>query len=238
MSKIYVVGDVHGHPMESVSNSAWSKARTLTEDDFVIFLGDFGVLWNAEPDKTEEKMIAWLDDKPYNSLVIGGNHDNWDRLRTLPIEKRFGVDVGVIGKKVSFIPNGTMLNLHGKKIFCFGGAMSTDKAWRVEHYYRTGDKVWWEGEIPTREEMDYGSRQLEKENFEVDVIVSHTMPSSSVSEFCDRFGYHQDRVSDPTARFLEFVKNETKYSKWFCGHFHKDLEFGGVRVCYDEIVKI
>ena len=46
-SKIYITGDMHGEIGISKFNSNnFPEGKTLTKDDYVIVLGDFGLVWN------------------------------------------------------------------------------------------------------------------------------------------------------------------------------------------------
>jgi hypothetical protein len=146
--------------------------------------------------------------------------------------EEFGVKLGLIRPNVYFVPNGTLITYFGRKIFCFGGAMSTDKNYRIEGV------SWWPEEIPTYEEMNFGTLNLEAANYEVDVIITHTMPSENVRMFCMSKGYHQDRIDDPTASYLSFIAKHTKFDNWFCGHFHTNQTFGTVTVLYDAIIDV
>lgn len=38
--------------------------------------GDFGGVWNGSPE--ENYWLDWLEDKPFTTLFISGNHENYD----------------------------------------------------------------------------------------------------------------------------------------------------------------
>lgn len=232
MNRIFVTGDVHQSVMPRLSNTNFPTAKDLDRSDLVFIAGDFGVLWNATETRDESYILDWLSTRNHTTMVIGGNHENWPRLHALPIVEKFGVKLGLIRENVYFVPNGTLINYGGKKIFCFGGAMSTDKNQRVEGV------SWWPQEIPSYEEMNFGTLNLESVDYEVDVIITHTMPCENVRMFCMSNGYHQDRIDDPTAHYLSFIAKHTKFKQWFCGHFHVNQEFGDVMVLYEAIVDI
>jgi hypothetical protein len=239
LNKLYITGDIHGNVLHRVATQRFGKGSNLDRDDFLFFLGDFGIIWDKEPSDGENYQLDWLNDKPWTTFVLGGNHENWDRLRDLPTVEKFGVTLGVIRDNIYFIPNGTVLDICGKKIFVMGGAMSTDKEPRLRSEAETGVKSWWAGEIPTKEEMQFGVDNLEKCDWTVDYMFTHTMPSEYIDEFAKKQGYHFDRIEDPTARYLSFINGQMKsYDDWFCGHFHDDSRFGKVRVVYYDIIKL
>ena len=227
-----MTGDVHGDAIGRLSNANFQTAKTLDRSDLVFIAGDFGSVWCNQEDREERYVLNWLNDRPFTTMIIGGNHENWDRLRALPMVEKFGVQLGELRPNVFFVPNGTLIDYYGRKIFCFGGAMSTDKHLRVE------GRDWWAGEIPTYEEMDFGTKNLETVDYEVDVIISHTMPIKSIVAFCHSMGYHEERQTDPTANYLSFIKEHTKYNEWYCGHFHMNKEFDGVLCLYEDIVEV
>lgn len=233
MSRIFVTGDIHSEVCDRFSSFNFPEGKKLTRDDYVFIAGDFGVIWdNDETNPSENYLLDWLDEKPWTTFVIGGNHENWDRLRKIPLEVKFGVKLGVIRPNVLFVPNGTLITLNGKKIFCFGGAMSTDKV------YRTEGISWWAGEIPPYEEMNLGTIVLENNGYKVDIIITHTMPIDCVEEFVKQMGYNSERIVDPVSNYLSFIQNHTQFDKWFCGHFHKDHKFGKVDCLYNTIIDV
>lgn len=240
MNRIFVTGDIHCNAQNRLSSNNFPVGSTLDRSDLVFIAGDFGCLWWDEPNRVETYELNWINDKPFTTMVVGGNHENWNRLRNLPMVEKFGVQLGEIRPNVFFIPNGTLIKYAGKKIFCMGGAMSTDKHVRVmtgPNDPARGNSCW-EGEIPTFEEMDFGTRNLEAVDYEVDIIITHTMPIKSIEVFSSKFGYHQDRIADPTANYLSFIKEHTKFNKWFCGHFHMNDEYDGVTCLFDDIVNV
>ena len=65
---------------------------------------------------------------------------------------------------------GQIFKIDGLKFFTFGGAYSIDKMSRAEGI------SWFPEEIPSREEYEEGWKNLEKEDFQVDYILTHTAP--------------------------------------------------------------
>jgi hypothetical protein len=239
MNKIFVTGDVHGDVIKRLNYTVFPTGRTLDSGDFVFIAGDFGHIWENHENPVEEYALDWLSLKPYNTMIVGGNHENWDRLRAIPLVDKFGVKLGQLRENVFFVPNGTLITIGGKKIFCFGGAMSTDRGGLDHNIFYPGEgSYWWRGEIPTKQEMDSGVDVLEANGWEVDTIISHTMPSESVEVFNSVYGFHFDRVADPTARYLSFIRMNARYNNWYCGHFHKNESFDGVQCLYHQIVEI
>lgn len=232
MNRVFVTGDIHSEILDRFSIGSFPISKSLDRSDIVIVAGDFGGVWDIQEGSQEKNGLDWLNGRNFTTLVVGGNHENWNRLLSLPKIEKFGVEMGVIRENILFIPNGTIFEYANKSFWCFGGAMSTDRHFRVEGV------SWWPQEIPSQKEMENGVEILNKVKNKVDVIITHTMPKESVKEFCNSKGYHQDRVLDPVSNYLSFIKNNNKFESWFCGHFHTNQKYDGVQCLYDVIVDI
>lgn len=79
---IYIIGDTHGcTDVSKLNNKNFKDSSKLTKDDYVIILGDFGFVWN---NSNEDKYwLKWLDEKPWTTLFIDGNHENNDILNSI-----------------------------------------------------------------------------------------------------------------------------------------------------------
>jgi hypothetical protein len=61
---IYVTGDTHGSIdiRKLLENEVTNK---ITEQDYLIICGDFGLVWNyKKEDRKERKWLKWLNDRP------------------------------------------------------------------------------------------------------------------------------------------------------------------------------
>ena len=68
---IYVTGDIHGaDSINRLSRNRWPQARGLTRDDFVIILGDFGLVWSDPPSSEDSWWLRWLDHYPAKVLFV------------------------------------------------------------------------------------------------------------------------------------------------------------------------
>lgn len=248
--RIFLTGDVHGSiDICKLSSSFWPEKKSLTKDDLLIILGDFGLLWKNEPDKEEIYWRDWLNDQPFTILTIDGNHENHWRLSQLPLVDMFGSKVGKYTDSIYYLKRGEIYNINGYIFFCMGGAASTDKLTRLI------GSTWWPEEVPSVKEMYYGMDNLEKVNYTVDFILAHTLPKNLIKRLLAV--YHidikniidpnqldavaknmYDRYVDPTASYLQEVCNRTKFSKYFCGHFHEDLTIGNFNLLYYKIFEL
>lgn len=126
MNKIFITGDIHGDPSRFSINS-FSEQKELDKNDYVIITGDFGLIWSQDPNNKNEKYwLDWLDNKPFTTLYIDGNHENFDRLNNFPISEWNGGKVHKIRESVIHLMRGEVYNLANHKFFTFGGAPSHD----------------------------------------------------------------------------------------------------------------
>lgn len=230
---IYITGDTHGeHSIGKLSHKNWSESRNLTKRDYVIICGDFGLLWQDRP--SEHWWLNWLDKiAPFTTLFIDGNHENHHMLQNLESVEMFGSAVGKVNDSVYHLKRGHVYIIEDKKFFCMGGADSTDKEHRVE--YRT----WWREEIPSYVEFERGYDSLYTYNYNVDYVLTHTVPSSILHRlFCKINMYFYERI-DPVSEYLEDIENRLNFKHWYFGHFHHDVEIDDKFTCvYHDIIKI
>lgn len=228
MSRLFFVGDVHGSiELKKLSNKNFPLARELTKDDIVCITGDAGFMWdNSNETKYWDD---WAEDRPFTIITCFGNHENYNAIRALPTEEWCGGIIRKVRPHVMYLENGEIFNICGQTIFVQGGAASIDKAYRKE------GKSWWSQEIPSREEFEHAAQNLEKFNFNVDIIVSHTAPNSMINKI-DRFYPQYDDVTN----FLDkFIISQVNYKDWFCGHFHIDRSFSNehFHFLYNDIIE-
>ena len=119
---IYVTGDCHGD-FKRFSTDNFPDGRELTENDFVIVCGDFGY-WHDTPD--QRWWLKWLSGKPWTTLFVDGNHENFDALNSMKVEEWNGGKIHRITDKIIHLMRGQIFTLQGKTFFTFGGAASHD----------------------------------------------------------------------------------------------------------------
>ena len=228
MNKIFISGDTHGgYTMEKLFSKSFPDGKKLTKDDYLIIAGDFGFVFHSEETKTERYWLKWFIEKPWTTLFVCGNHENHHRLAKLPTIQKFGGIVGVVNDSIFYLKRGEIYTIGEKKIFCFGGAKSRDIA------YRKLNVSYWVEEVPSTQEMQYAVDNLTKHDGHVDYIIAHTAPDTIIS-LC---GLSSDYI-DPTTRFLEFIVNNTKFDRFFCGHLHMDKTISKYTILYEDVIEI
>lgn len=129
---LYVTGDTHGDVISRFSFKRKPILRNLTKDDIVIILGDFGIPWNHLTQEHDVYAAKWLDEKPWTTIALRGNHDNTDLLREMPREKQFGGEVRRLqvgdytANHIFVVDVPTILTLENQKCLCIPGAQSHD----------------------------------------------------------------------------------------------------------------
>ena len=150
---IYVTGDTHGsYDMHKLNAKNFPEQRALTKPDYVIVLGDFGLVWN----NSDEEMYwrKWLDEKPFTTLFLDGNHDNHDLISSYPETEMFGSSVHQISDSIFHLKRGEVYTIEGLRLLTIGGADSIDKAYRVE------GKDWWMTERITESDIATAIRNV------------------------------------------------------------------------------
>jgi hypothetical protein len=208
---IYVTGDTHGTiDIHKLNSKNFPEGRTLTKDDYVIICGDFGFVWNG--DKEDQWWLNWLDNKPWTTLFVDGNHENHDMLEQMEVTEWHGGKVHRINESVIHLMRGQVYEINGKKWFTFGGAKSQDQMIRVE------GRDWWAGEMASEQEYEEAVRNLAANGWTVDYVVTHCAPSRFAHQI--KWWYEPDRMTN----FLDYsIYDRLGFGVWFCGHYHTDM---------------
>lgn len=222
---IYVTGDVHGSlGITKFSFKNFPQGRHLTKNDYLIICGDFGLVFFG--DKEEDYWLKWLNNKPWTTIVVGGNHENYTLIENnYPIETWKGAKVRRIRDSIIWVERGEILDLDGTTFFCFGGAASVDKEYREE------EKTWWSRELPAPHEYENALFNLTDRNFCVDYCITHEVPSFISKMFfykCYEF-----------SNFLDSLDKKIECNRWYHGHLHMNKPINRLHtILYQNIVRI
>lgn len=240
MSRLFVCGDMHGREFDSmkINTKQWEEIKQLTKEDVLIQLGDFGWLWDQPYENKEQEY--WLDKLAgmrCTFAVVPGNHDNYDLIESLPLIKKWGGSVRVLKREKERLPKtqkgltknkysegelyfferGEVYNINGKTFWIMGGALSIDKDIRMPGI------SWWDRELPSYQEMNKGMENLDKVNWSVDYVLTHTCPVSIMAAMLKIKYKSEIKYSDPTSTYLQEVLKDIKFKEWHFGHFHQDI---------------
>lgn len=148
---------------------------------------------------------------------------------------------------------GEIYTIEGKKFFAFGGASShdisdgildgNDKNWKIKvkeldkqgkFMYRVKGLSWWEEELPNEDEMHNGLENIKDNDNKVDYIITHSPPASVMASLS--FGLYKQ---DVLTKYLEQIKQNTEYKRWFMGHMHIDIAVNDKDIIlYEQIVRL
>lgn len=218
---IYVCGDTH-HDIDfrKLTTTNWPESASLTKDDYLIVLGDFALIWYGQKNDKERNLENWYNEKPWTTLFVDGNHENFDRLfsNEFPEKEMFGDTVKQISDSIFYLQRGHIYTIEGKTFFTFGGGNSVDKQHRKTHI------SWWPQEIPTKSETDYGLSRLAEAGNTVDFILSHTCSHEMYSILEKKFEMIKGLDGDEKSLrdYFSFIEQEVEYFQWHFGHFHDD----------------
>jgi len=240
---IYVTGDTHGTiDLAKLNTTNWPAQKELTKDDYLVILGDFGLIWDWRGETPGENYwLKWLNNKPFTTLFIDGNHENYDRLNSYPVSEWNGGKVQFIRPSIIHLMRGQYYNIDGATIWTMGGARSHDirdgildvnkdaekiAAWKfdINKMYRIKNREWWEAEMPSTAEFADGLESLVNHDAKVDFIFTHDCPAST---YALMGGWEKP---DELKIYLEDVRATVDYKRWYFGHFHQDTA-----VTYDMI---
>src|SRR6478609_4690614 len=105
----HICGDIHGdHDIHKLNSNNFPEGREMTKKDILLQAGDFGLLWNNRKTDDEAHWLNWLASKPWTTLFIDGNHENFVRLNALPQVEMFGGMVGVVQESVYHLLRGNV----------------------------------------------------------------------------------------------------------------------------------
>lgn len=252
----YISGDTHAE-FNRFSTKRFPAQKEMTRDDYVIICGDFAGVWDYKLSSPEESYwLDWLNNKPFTTLFVDGNHSNHTRLKEFPRVKFHGGMAHKIRDNVYHLMRGYVFEIDGKKIFTFGGAKSHDiqdgilyqkdyaslrdlvddynRRTKMGEMLRIDEISWWKDELPTSAEMKRGIKNLEKVNWTVDYVITHCPPR----EVCKWFGYYD---SDKLIEYFdELLERGLKFKEWWGGHLHKNEYgiYGKYNVIYEDIVRL
>lgn len=226
---MYITGDKHCNfkllmcKMEGIN---------LSSEDTLIILGDVGInyLGGVEDNFAKEK----LSKLTCNILCVHGNHEMRPWHNVMHQKKEWNGGIVYFDDNypnILFAEDGSIFTLENKKYITIGGAYSVDKSYRLIKGYR-----WFDDEQPTENIKHYVEEQLEKENWQIDFVLSHTCPYGYIPREMFISELNQSKVDNTTEEWLDRIESKLNYIKWFCGHFHTEKTVDKIMFMYENIV--
>ncbi|MCL2628967.1 MAG: metallophosphoesterase [Oscillospiraceae bacterium] len=226
-----ITGDTHGdfRRIESMCVLAGT-----TKEDLLIILGDAGI--NYYGGKKEMNFKSLLSKLPITMLCVHGNHER--RPETLGTYKEIPWNGGIVYTEENFsnllfAKDGEIYNINGKKCIVIGGAYSVDKEYRLERNWG-----WWADEQPSEEVKRIVESRLDKSNWHVDVVLTHTAPlkyepREMFLDFID-----DSKVDKSTETWLGTIEDRLDYKEWYCGHYHTNKSIDKIRFLYNDFYEL
>lgn len=230
--RIFVTGDTHE---EFAHLHEKQKTMHMTGEDLLIILGDVGV--NCYNDDRDIRLKEDLSRLSPTILCLHGNHERrptspdirWEYEPVLwqggkaYVEHRFPTLI--------FAEEGERYRIGGRTFRVIGGAYS------IDDYFRTlKGHPFYPDEQLSPEERDQIRRQMERDGWQEDVILTHTCPCSvrPVEKFVP--GIEQGGVDTSMEDFLEEILRKASFRQWFCGHWHVEKTVGKIRFLSHDVV--
>ena len=198
-----------------MKKSIFYEQVELTKDDCVMIAGDFGGVWDGGAE--ERHWLDWLEAKPFTTLFVSSNHENFDMLAKFPIEDWHGGKVQRIQPSVIHLMQCQIYDIQGG-ILEPDDPQFTRKLRQLkarEALYRVNHRSWWKEELPSEDEYQTARDSLDRVGWEVDYIISYCCPTSVQDELSGGF-YKADALTD----FLEEVSPRCRFKYHFFGHYH------------------
>ena len=254
---IFVTGDCHGD-FRKFSTDSFPEQKEMTKDDIVIVCGDFGAIWDCDGmSRFELYWLNWLDEKPFTTVFVDGNHENFDRLSSeFEVVVFHGGKAHKINNSVYHLMRGEVFDFDGKRFFAFGGARSHDiddgilswedfdtmeefkdavRIWKKQRkVFRINHESWWREELPSDDEIQNAEKNLAEVNYSVDYVISHCAPQSIVA-----YMYMGHSEPDKLTTYFEDLSHRLIFRNWFFGHYHEDKKvLDKYILLYDQIIRI
>ena len=225
------------YPEDNISFTFSDTITSLSEsqytDSIIIVSGDCGFGFTGE--KTIKDDIEKLNKiMGYNNvyvIFVRGNHDD---------PKYFdGNEINL--SNVKAVPDYSIIETKSDVILCIGGAISSDRYWRIEQEKRINSdslnrgivkKLYWENEAPVLDKEKLN--EIVSEYSKIDFVVTHTAPS--FANPIEHLGIQEWEKTDKTLRedygkerlvmdrVFEYLRdNDRKPLCWFYSHFNENL---------------
>ncbi len=223
---IYITGDTHG---EFRRIEGFCRRFETCKKDVMIILGDVGANYTGGSQDISKK--EYLESLPITIFAIHGNHEQRPQAVEGYTEKIWHGGAVYWEEEypsLLFAKDGEVFDLEGKQTIVMGGAYSVDKMYRLMYGYG-----WWPDEQPSEEIKRFVESQLDKLEWKVDVVLSHTAPLKYEPVEVFLAGVDQKKVDKSTEKWLDGIEDKLDYKKWYCGHYHTEKKIDRVEIMFE-----
>ena len=227
----FITGDTHG---DFTRLNDFYKKVSPTRDDVFIILGDAG--FNYFGDERDNNKKEFVSTFPFVTFCIHGNHEM--RPEDIPgyVTREFcGGNVWYQDAypNILFAKDGEVYDFGGLSCIAIGGAYSVDKFERLEKGWH-----WFENEQPSDEIKSFVEEKLALLGDKIDIVLSHTCPLKYEPREAFSCCVDQRMVDKSTEVWLDTLEDRIEYKRWYCGHFHIDKVFAGMRFMFTDIEEL
>lgn len=217
MNSVFVTGDLHGDIMKifTLEGELCPEYQNLGEGDVLIIAGDFCLMMDSVEGQA---ILDRLAAQPFITAYVDGNHEDFPylaRCREVPFCE--GIAHELRPGRVYHLLRGEFYRIGGIGILTFGGAASQDKIWRQP------GKTWYPEELPSDEDFARCETTLAAHAGEIDVVISHTAPTSICRMMLRRNTGGEDLQ---LTNYLEDLALRLPKAEFVFGHFHEDKRLG------------
>ena len=229
--KYLITGDKHSHFSDVFTYIASVNNPTTTT---IIVLGDAGINYYGFP--KDDKLKSSLNKIGCTFFCIHGNHEM--RPESLPTYQEMKWNDGIVYvekdySNLLFAKDGEIYNINGKKTLVIGGAYSVDRDYRIR--MNPHCPFWWPDEQPSDIIKKRVENKLEENNWNVDIVLSHTVPLKYEPTEAFIEGMNQDMIDKSTEKWLQTIEDRLTCQKWYAGHYHVEKCTGKLEILYHNI---
>lgn len=230
----YITGDTH-YNIDNLKVKTWFEANKakLTMKDYLIIAGDFLTPCFGKMPETD-RLLDYYSEMNCMILFVDGNHENFAELNALPVETWNGGKVHKLRDNVIHLMRGQVYNIDDITIFTLGGAVSPDRAMRVEGV------TWFKEEDISDEEYQEAKTNLEKVNNKVDLVITHTVSNNFLKCRLFSAAEYNESFAGNINKALDEIELRLECKDWYFGHFHIDKDFkdSNKHAMFNRIIKI
>lgn len=174
---------------------------------------------------------------PITFFCIHGNHEGrpWESPADYKLVPWHG---GLVYREekypnILFAKDGEIYDFNGKSVMPIGGAGTVNKDYRISHGLQ-----WFASEQPNDTIKEFVEQQLEKSDWKIDIILSHTVPIKAEPTWAFKPRKEPITVDKGTEEWLQTIYDRLDFSEWYAGHYHVETESMGIRIMFEDFDKI
>lgn len=233
MGKYFKTGDTHGDLSKIVE---FCKENQLNIDDVVIVLGDSGLNYYKDSRSYRAK-VYYSGELTCTLFLVHGNHEQNPEYMDSMKEKEWKGGIVYYEEDFPYIlyaKDGEIYDFDGQSVVVLGGAYSIDKDYRLMMGWN-----WFADEQMSSEVMNRCEENLEKVGWNVDIVLSHTVPVSVEPVEFFLQGIDQSKVDKTMEEWLESIRERLTYKHWYAGHYHCEVKKPyNVEILYKSILEL